>query len=137
MPKGGAMGMDDKYDFPAISESKGQRVGPPLPDAKFGDTVLEEEPLYEETGGDWRKGEWGEQIGTVTLSHHPTTVKGRILVHATFRFNDDEIVEYAGLVPGNGSWQGQGRLGYLGGSGKFSDPRDDLDVDSTNPKRWG
>ncbi|HEX2025061.1 MAG TPA: hypothetical protein VHH92_01565, partial [Actinomycetota bacterium] len=112
------MAKDTRYDFPVISEGTGQRVGPSLSEAKFGDTVLEEEPVYDDTGGDWRNGEWGEQVGTVTLSHHPTTVKGRILVHATFRFNDDEIVEFAGLVPGNGSWKGKGRLGYLGGSGK-------------------
>jgi hypothetical protein len=134
------MAQDTKYDFPAISDGEVKHIGPSLGDAKFGDVVLQESPLFEYIGEDWKKGVWGEQIGTVTLKHFPTTVQGRIFVRAQFIFDDGqnaETVEYAGLVPGNGSWQGRGRLGYRGGTGRFSDRGGELDVESTNPKRWG
>jgi hypothetical protein len=131
------MAKETRYDFPAISDGEVQNIGPNLSEATFGDVVLQEGPLYEDTGGDWKNGEWGEQIGTVTLKHFPTTVQGRIFVRVYFVFDDGETAEYAGLVPGNGSWQGKGSLGYRGGTGKFSDRRGELDVESTNPKRWG
>lgn len=130
--------MDEQlqYDFPAISEGDERRVGPSLAEASFGDTVIEEETLYEDIGGDWKEGERGAAIGTVTLTHSPTTVRGRIIVHAWFVFDNGETAEYAGLVPGEGSWQGRGRLGYRGGTGKFADRRGHLEVESTNPKNW-
>lgn len=131
------MATDSSYDFPVISNGEPRQVGPSLGDATFGDTALQEETLYEDIGGDWRNGEWGKEIGTVTLKHYPTTVRGRILVRAWFVFDDDSTVEYGGLVPGGSSWQGKGRLGFRGGSGKFSNRGDELDVESTNPKRWG
>jgi hypothetical protein len=128
---------DRRYDFPAISNGNGRRVGPSLAEATFGDTVLEEETLYEDVGGDWRKGEWGEAIGTVTLRQSPTSVPGRVLLSAWFVFDNGESAEYSGLVPGEGSWRGVSRLGYGGGTGKFADRRGHLEVDSVNPKRWG
>jgi hypothetical protein len=129
-----------RYDFPAVSSGKGQRVGPSLSEARFGDIVLEEEPLYEDVGGDWKNGEWGEQVGTVRLTHEPTTTPGRIFVRAAFVFgreDTEETVTYEGLVPGKGSWQGRGRLGFVSGTGKFTDRGGQLDVESVNPKHWG
>jgi hypothetical protein len=126
-----------RYDFPAISDGETQQIGPGLADARFGDTVLQEETLYEDIGGDWQNGEWGREIGTVTLKHYPTTVQDRILVRAWFVFDDGDTIEYGGLVPGGRSWKGKGRLGFRGGSGKFANRGDELDVESTNPKRWG
>ncbi|MDQ4005817.1 MAG: hypothetical protein M3135_05900 [Actinomycetota bacterium] len=126
-----------RYDFPAISDGDERRAGPTLDEARFGDTVFQEETLYQDTGGDWKKGDRGDAIGTVTLTQSPTTVSGRILVRAWFVFDNGETVEYSGLVPGDGSWQGKGRFGYQGGTGKFADRRGQLDVESTNPKRWG
>lgn len=128
---------EPRYDFPAISDRDDRHVGPSLADAKFGDTVIDEETLYEDTGGDWKKGEWGPAIGTVTLTQSPTTTRGRILVTASFVFDNGDTAEYAGLVPGEGSWRGKGRLGYRGGTGRFADRRDQLDVESVNPRRWG
>lgn len=126
-----------RYDFPAISDRDDRHVGPSLAEARLGDTVIDEETLYEDVGGNWRKGERGPAIGTVTLSQVPTSVRGRIIVHAWFVFNNGETAECAGLVPGEGSWRGKGRLGFRGGTGKFADRRGELEVDSTNPRRWG
>lgn len=125
-----------RYDFPAISEGDDRRVGPSLAEASFGDTVIVEETLYMDIGGGWKEGEHGAAIGTVTLTHSPTTIEGRIILHAWFVFDNGETAEYAGLVPGEGSWQGIGRLGYRGGTGKFADRRGHLEVESTNPKNW-
>jgi hypothetical protein len=126
-----------RNDFPAISNGQTQQVGQPLGQATFGDTVLQGETLFEDIGGDWRNGEWGQEIGTVTLKHYPTTVRDKILLRAWFVFNDGDTVEYGGLVPGGSKWQGKGRLGFRGGSGKFANRGDELDVESSNPKRWG
>jgi hypothetical protein len=124
------------HDFPVIS-AEGQDAGVGFAEARFGETAMREETVFEDTGGDWANGEWGEAIGSVTLEHTPTSTPGRIWVRASFAFDDGDTVEYAGLVPGAGSWQGRGRLGYRGGTGKFAEPRGQLDVESTNPKRWG
>jgi hypothetical protein len=132
------MATEQRFDFPAISNGETRHFGQSLDEATFGDTVLQEENLYQDIGGDWKNGEWGQQIGTVTLKHYPTTVQRRILVRAWFVFDDGDTVEYGGLVPAeDGVWKGRGRLGFRGGSGKFANRGDDLNVESTNPKRWG
>lgn len=125
------------YDFPAISGGEARSAGPGLADAGFGEVAIQEEDLFHDIGGDWQHGEWGEKVGTVTLKHSPTTIRGRIVVHATFVFDDGDVVEYVGLVPGDGSWQGKGRFGYRGGTGKFASPRGELPVEAVNPRRWG
>lgn len=97
--------------------------------ATFGET------LYQDTGGDWRNGEWGDEIGKVTLTHSRPGEQG-ITVRVSFEFRDGDTVEFSGLVPGNGTWRGRGRLRFERGRGKFADRGGELDVDSTNPKRW-
>lgn len=131
------MDEEPRYDFPAVSGGDGQDAGPSLAEARFGDVVLREEPLYEDIGGDWANGEWGPRIGSVTIEHRPTSDPKRILARATFIFDDGDTVEFVGLVPGAGSWKGRGRFGYRGGTGKFQFPRAQLPVESTNPRRWG
>jgi len=128
-----------RYDFPAISDAgdEERRVGPRLEEASFGESVIQEEVLYEDVGGEWRKGEWGERIGMVRLIQSPTTVGGKVLLRAWFLFDDGTTAEYAGLVPGEGTWQGEGELGFRGGTGKFEGRRGHLHVESVNPKRWG
>ncbi|HYH27531.1 MAG TPA: hypothetical protein VEA19_02000 [Actinomycetota bacterium] len=132
------MNIEEGYDFPVISEGdEERRFGPDLAEAGFGETVVHEETIYREVDGDWRKGERGDAIGTVTLSQTPTSVRGRVLLHAWFVFDDGETAEFSGLVPGEGSWQGKGRLGWRGGTGRFGDRRGEITVESSNPKRWG
>ena len=126
-----------KYDFPVISGDDRQVAGPSLDEAEFGDVTTHGETLFEYVGGDWKKGVRGEPVGTLTLVHSPTMVKGRVFVRAIFVFDDGDTVEYGGLVPGNGSWKGKGRFGYRGGTGKFAEPRGEIQVESTNPKLWG
>jgi hypothetical protein len=135
--KEGDMAQASGYDFPVISGGNVQEAGASFAEARFGDVAVREEQVFEDIGGDWRNGEWGPPVGTVRLKQTPTTVRGRILVWASFVFDDGDTVEYGGLVPGDGTWVGKGRLGYRGGTGKFAAPRGELDVDSTNPKRWG
>jgi hypothetical protein len=119
-----------RCDFPAVSfRRQGDRPGAPRP----GEVV--EEDLFEHEGGDWRKGEHGRPNGTVTLTH--AAGQGGLAVVARFEFADEDVVEFEGAVPGGGSWKGRGRLRYRSGTGKFSEPRGELEVDSTNPKLWG
>jgi hypothetical protein len=123
-----------KIDFPAISNGQAGPAGAndrePQPDRSWDETV------YEDIGGDWRNGEWGEEIGKVTLKQSRSSDRG-IVVEASFRFDDDETVELSGPVPGNGTWRGKSKLRIVRGTGKFADRRGEVEVDSTNPKRWG
>jgi len=125
-----------RYDFPAIS-AEGRDAGAGFREVRFGEIAFREETLFEDIGEDWKNGGWGKSIGIVTLEHTPTSDARRIWVRASFAFDDGDTVEYVGLVPGEGSWHGRGRLGYRGGTGKFTGARGPLDVESTNPKHWG
>jgi hypothetical protein len=98
--------------FPVISD--GERTPPTWEETVFGDHRR------------WREGERGPRKGSVTI-----TESGRNF-EATFRFDGEEDLEYSGEIPGNGSWQGKSRARRRRGSG-----RDEIEVDSTNPKRWG
>jgi hypothetical protein len=131
------MAQESSYDFPVISEREDGEAEAGLRQAEPGKTKVWEEVLYQESGENWREGERGPSIGTVMLRHYVTKDSTRVPVRAWFVFDDGDTVEYAGLVPGKGSWKGKGRFGYRGGSGKFADRGGELDVDSTNPKRWG
>ena len=131
------MEAEPRYDFPAVSGGHAQSAGPSLGEAKFGDVVMQGEELFEDTGADWKNGKWGRRIGVLTLGHSPTIVPDRKLVTATFVFDDGDLAVYEGLVPGNGSWKGKGRFGFVTGTGKFADRGGGLDVESTNPKHWG
>jgi hypothetical protein len=123
-----------RNDFPVISDRR--RPGDDGPrEVKPGDSW--EETVYEDIGGDWKKREWGEEIGNVTLRHSRAPDQG-IEVQASFRFHDDDTVEVSGPVPGKGTWRGKGSLRIVEGKGKFANRKDDeVPVDSTNPKRWG
>jgi hypothetical protein len=117
------MAQDKRYDFPAVSDGKPKRP-------KHRET--QEEALYEyDEAKDWKKGEWGQWIGTVRLVHADGDPAKK--VEAVFEFENGETVTYEGDVPGNGSWLGKGRLRQKGSS-RFPA---DLDVESVNPKRWG
>jgi hypothetical protein len=136
--QGGATMPEPTYEFPLISEDEDATQAEELTDeAAWVLPDVKQEMLYEDTGGDWKSGDRGNVIGTVTLSHTRTKRQQRVIVHAFFVFDNGETVEYAGLVPGEGKWQGKGRLGYRGGTGKFADRGGELDVEATNPKHWG
>jgi hypothetical protein len=131
------MAQEPSYDFPVISVREAGEAEPDLSKQEPGKTEAWEETLYQDVGGNWQEGEWGQKVGTVMLREYLTKNRRRTPVRAWFMFDDGETVEYAGLVPGNGSWSGRGRLGYRGGTGRFADRGGELDVESTNPKRWG
>jgi hypothetical protein len=129
------MAQESSYDFPVISEREDTEAGAELsqPDK----TEAWEEVVYEESGENWREGDRGPAIGTVMLRQYGLKDTKRVRVRAWFVFDDGDTVEYAGLVPGNGTWKGKSRFGFRGGTGKFADRGGELNVDSTNPKRWG
>jgi hypothetical protein len=110
-----------KDDFPAVSDG-------PTP-AEPGDW---EETLYEVVEGkDWKKKQWGDEIGTVRLEQSDGEVE------ATFTFREapgGRKVKYRGPVPGGGSWRGESTLRHVEGDDRG---RPNLKVESTNPKRWG
>jgi hypothetical protein len=126
----GRMTDGGSYDFPVVSEGSSNE----LIAAKPGTTVVEE-PVYAWTGpGTYDHDE--EQIGSVAIAQWKGS-GGRVPFTAHFEFNDGEVVVLAGLVPGNGSWNGRGLVAYGGGSGKFAERHGPLDLESENPKRWG
>jgi hypothetical protein len=125
------------YDFPVISDRDAgeTRAGPD--ETEPGKAKSWEETLFQDVEGNWQEGQRGPEIGTLMLREYKTKKPKRVLVRAWFVFDDGDTVEYAGLAPGEGSWKGRGRFGFRGGTGKFADRGGELDVDSTNPKRWG
>jgi hypothetical protein len=124
-----------RIDFPAISDRGPRPADTSSREPQPGDTW--DETVYEDTGGDWRNGEWGDEIGKVTLKQSRTSDRGNV-VEASFTFTDTDTVELSGAVPGNGTWRGKGSLRIVKGTGKFADRKGrDVTVDSTNPKRWG
>jgi hypothetical protein len=84
---------------------------------------------------DWREGPRGPEIGTVTIAEAGSRGRQPTFT-ATFRFTDapEELgeMEYSGPIPGDGSWRGKGRAARRKGPG-----REEIEVDSVNPKRWG
>jgi hypothetical protein len=118
------MAQDPRYGFPVVSDGKPK--SPKQGEPPQVETVHE----YVE-GKNWKKGEWGDKIGTVRLEHADGDPQKKVV--ARFEFDNGETVAYEGDVPGNGSWVGKGRLRQQGSS-RFPA---DLDVESANPKRWG
>jgi hypothetical protein len=118
-----------KDDFPAISDGEARPEGDSSRDAKPGATW--EETVYEDIGGDWKNGEWGDEIGTVRLEQSD----GEVTASFTFReAPGGRKVKYRGPVPGGGSWRGKSTLRHVDGDDRG---RPNLEVESTNPKRWG
>ena len=120
-------------DFPLISDDA-EDVGVSLAEAQAGQSALTDEKLYEAIGDDMEK---GPLVGSLHLEQRPTNRPGRILLDATFVFDNGEVVRLIGTVPGEGEWMGEGKVGYAGGTGKFKDRRGEVTVKVQNPKRWG
>jgi len=92
-----------------------------------------DDPIHDVEGRDWENGERGDECGTVTVVHEDKPFPKRF--EATFVFKDGDSATYGGKVPGNGSWKGKEKLKLLR---KGARPRkDEIEVDSRNPKRWG
>ncbi len=122
-----------RSDFPLISDDA-EEVGGSLAEAQPGERVLADEKVYEAIGDEWEK---GPLVGSLHLEQRPTNRPGRILLDATFVFDNGEVVRLIGTVPGDGEWMGEGKVGYAGGTGKFKDRRGEVTVKVQNPKRWG
>ena len=125
---------DPVYDFPAVS-MKGDRTPVNLVEAEPGRTVVDYETVYEAIGlGPY---DTGRKIGTVSIIQRKSSTRGRVPFTAHFKFGDEDTVTLTGVAPGNGSWKGQARVGYDGGTGKFADRGGEIPLESNNPKRWG
>ncbi len=123
------MAQGPRYDFPVVSDGK---IEPPKRGEKS------QEPMFElDEGMDWKKGDRGDKVGTIHLSH-PEDDSPKTFI-ARFEFEDSDSVEYEGRIPGKGKWKGKERVRFIQGrgKGKFKDRDDEIEVDSVNPKRWG
>lgn len=130
---------DNEIDFPLVSVGTGEEVGL-LADAPAGESVVIEETLFEATGTGTAHDE-EKPVGTVTIVQWKSPREGRVPFTAHFAIGPEgeepEIVALTGVVPGNGSWRGRGRVAYGGGTGKFEGRTGSLPLLSENPKRWG
>jgi hypothetical protein len=106
--------MEDRWNDPFPVVSFGERTPPTWEETVFGDHPR------------WKEGERGPRKGSVTI-----TETGRDF-EATFTFDGGEDLQYSGAIPGDGSWRGKSRARKRRGAG-----RDEIEVDSVNPKRWG
>jgi hypothetical protein len=101
-----------------------------------GAQVLRVEDVYEKTG----ECEHGsEPIGVVGIVETTTGQGNRVLVTATFDFDDGDSLVVQGAaerIEHKGRPSFRGRLGIGGGTGKFKGRRGQVDVDVCNPKHW-
>ena len=116
------MAKGPRYDFPVVSDGA---IEPPKRGEKRQETMFQ---LDE--GMDWKKGDRGGKVGTIKLTHPEDDTPKTF--NARFEFDDGDSVEYEGKVPGDGSWKGKSKLKRRKGSKK-----EEIEVDTVNPKRWG
>ena len=127
------------YDYDVISEDWGE-VPKSLAEAADGESILRRERLYKAsdvTGFDHDD----EQIGVLYLEERRSIETGEVVCRAVFRFEDDQdSLTASGALPETsgeaGASVGSGRLGIVGGSGKFKRARGQTTVEVMNPKRW-
>jgi hypothetical protein len=128
-PRRGIMADQLRYDFPVVSDGE---IGPPKRGEK-----RQERMFQLDEGMDWKKGDRGDKVGTIHLTHPKDDTPKTF--NARFEFDDGDTVEYEGRIPGDGSWKGKERVRFRNGKGKgkFRDRDDEIDLETVNPKRWG
>lgn len=107
------------YDFPVVSDGPNQQ----------GAGAEWDEDIHEAIGPGY---EAGQKVGTVRLTNEEKDPPKRVT--AAFSFDNGDTATYEGKIPGNGSWNGKDKLQKKSGKTKF---KDEIEVRSSNPKRWG
>ena len=130
--EGDEMEIDDTY-FTWLSDVGDYEE---IPLGEFGAQVLRTEDVYTDAG----ECEPGDRIGVLYIEETETGRGGRVLVTATFDFeNEEDTLVVRGIaqrVLHHDRPSFAGRLGIGGGTGRFKDRRGQVDVDLCNPKRW-
>jgi hypothetical protein len=125
-------------DFPVVSEGEGND------DLEVGGWVMRVEDVFQATNDwDFDSNTWsfdrGVRVGTLYLELVRPT-ESRVVLTATFEFDDGDVVVLKGVVPYDDGARrlGGGRIATLGGTGKFR-MRHGIEVplQVRNPKRWG
>jgi hypothetical protein len=120
------------FGVPVISEERpgdsGLRFG-----RDEGDDVLHVEDVYLETA-EWEHG--NDPIGLLYLRETRTGVEGRVLLTATFDFDDHDSITLTGPVSKTADHLESGRLGLSSGTGRFRQVSGTVDFIRRNPKRW-
>ena len=101
-----------------------------------GAQVLRVEDVYEETE---ECGHGEKRAGVVAIVETTTGHGNRVLVSATFDLDDGDSLEVQGVaerIQHHDHPSFRGRLGVVGGTGKYKGRRGQVDVDVCNPKRW-
>lgn len=133
------MGEEERalYDYPVISEDWDE-VPKSLVEAADGESILRRERMYRGTDDEFGHGD--EEIGVLYLEERRSTQTGEIVCRAVFRFLDDDSLTASGTLKEKSAEGGagidSGRLGIVGGSGKFRRARGQAHVLVQNPKRW-
>ncbi len=126
------------YDYDVISEDWGE-VPKSLAEAADGESILRRERLFK-AGDDAGFEHDDEQIGVLYLEERRSVETGEVVCRAVFRFEDEDSLTASGALPETtgeaGASVGSGRLGIVGGSGKFKRARGQATVQVMNPKRW-
>ena len=125
------------YDYAVISE-EWDEVPKLLAEAADGESILRRERLYRSTDEEF--GHDDEEIGILYLEERRSAATSQVVCRAVFRFVDDDSVTASGTLPetitDGLARVDTGRLGIVGGSGRFLRARGQLHVEVVNPKRW-
>ena len=127
------------YDYDVISDD-GTEVPTSLGKVADGESVLRRERLFRALGETGFEREEA-QIGVLYLEERRSVETGEVVCRAVFRFDEDQdSLTASGVLPEvsgeSGAEVGSGRLGIVGGSGKFKHSRGQAIVEVMNPKRW-
>jgi hypothetical protein len=110
-----------RYDFPVVSRGE-SKTGP---GATWDETTHEARDDGDEAG---------EKVGKVTIKNGEEDPPKTFT--ADFRFDDNDTATYGGKIPKqNGFWKGKEKLKLQKKNGKNF--KDEIEVHSWNPKRWG
>ena len=131
------MGERALYDYAVISEDWNE-APKSLIEAADGESILRRERLYRATDDEF--GHDDEEIGVLYLEERRSTEPSEVVCRAVFRFVDEDSLTASGTLPERSTDGGvavdSGRLGIVGGSGKYGRARGQVHVQVQNPKRW-
>jgi hypothetical protein len=131
------MGERELYDYAVVSEDWNE-APKTLAEAADGESILRRERLYRATDDGF--GHDDDQIGVLFLEERRSLEPAEIVCRAVFRFSDEDSLTASGTLAekstDGGASVDNGRLGVVGGSGRFARARGQVHVQVENPKRW-
>ena len=127
------------YDFPVVSGAVAEESELLVGERQQDKRKVRRETVHQAIGQGFGQ---GPRVGSVVIVWQERDQPGPTPFTAHFTFEqpgrEPESVTVTGLVPGDGSWEGESEFEFADGTGKFEGRnRERRPLVSENPKRWG